>query len=227
MKHLHEEAQLIGSMCLGKPLQGRHTADEQAGIHAASRQRSVLITVSSPNLNYSRTPQVLKSALQRRHMSKKPSYRRRGSRKLSFVCLHTYRGSVFLRLTDPSAKKRAGPRGNSASQGPTPSPLCPEEGGGGRGQGGQVFASQPRGHRPFSWPRFFIYSTLASVGPFTPKTPPPSIHPHPHLHQVVCYDFVIIYGALSGCACTFTTPSWTPLITGPRRRQSWRDGGAC
>lgn len=40
---------------------------------------------------------------------------------------------------------------------------------------------------------------------------------HPHLHQVVCYDFMIIYGALSSCACTFTTPSWSPLITGPRR----------
>lgn len=24
---------------------------------------------------------------------------------------------------------------------------------------------------------------------------------------------MIIYGALSGCACTFTTPSWSPLIT--------------
>lgn len=31
---------------------------------------------------------------------------------------------------------------------------------------------------------------------------------------------MIIYGALSGCACTFTTPSWSPLITGPRRRET-------
>lgn len=63
--------------------------------------------------------------------------------------------------------------------------------------------------------------------PYSLQTQPPSKHPHPHLHQVVCYDFMIIYGALSGCACTFTTPSWSPLITGPRCRQSWRDGGAC
>lgn len=32
MKHLHEEAQLIGSMCLGKPRQRTHTADEPARI---------------------------------------------------------------------------------------------------------------------------------------------------------------------------------------------------
>lgn len=35
MKHLHEEAWLIGSMCLSKPHQCEHTANEQASILTA------------------------------------------------------------------------------------------------------------------------------------------------------------------------------------------------
>lgn len=35
MKHLHEEAWLIGIMCLSKPHQCEHTANEQDGISTA------------------------------------------------------------------------------------------------------------------------------------------------------------------------------------------------
>lgn len=72
---------------------------------------------------------------------------------------------------------------------------------------------------------YLLYPSIR--GPILSKPCLSQNTPHPHLHQVVCYDFMIIYGALSGCACTFTTPSWSPLITGPRCRQSRRDGGAC
>lgn len=51
MKHLHEEAQLIGSMCLGKPRQCRHAADEQARILAACK-RNIIIIISSQNKNF-------------------------------------------------------------------------------------------------------------------------------------------------------------------------------
>lgn len=40
MKHLHEEAWLIGSMCLSKPHQCEHTANEQASILSASNVTS-------------------------------------------------------------------------------------------------------------------------------------------------------------------------------------------
>lgn len=113
-------------------------------------------------------------------MSKRPSYQRRVSGKLSFVCLRTYGDSIPLRLTAPSAEKWAVEEAlSTASQGLTPSLPCP---GGGQRSGRQVSANQPRGHWPF-WcqmtPPFCIYCTPASVAlfspnPASPKTPPSS-----------------------------------------------------
>lgn len=55
MKHLHEEAQLIGSMCLRKPHQCMHIADEQARILTASN-----VTSSSYPLKIKMSPGLYK-----------------------------------------------------------------------------------------------------------------------------------------------------------------------
>lgn len=151
----------------------------------------------------------------------------RQSGKLSFVCLDMNGGSVLLRLTAPSTEKWAVGEVLNASlkAWPTVCQVQVEV----KGQVGQSLPASQEGTGNFDvrWhPPLFICCTPASVALFSPNRASLGT-PHPHLHQVVCYDFMIIYGALSGCACTFTTPSWSPLITGPRCRQSRRDGGAC
>lgn len=113
-------------------------------------------------------------------MSKRPSYQHREARKLSFVCMDVYEGTSLLRVSAPSPEKwTIGKALKADSQCLTPSLPCL---GGGQRSDRQVFASQPRGHRPF-WCQvthpFWIYYTPASVDLFSPgpaslKTPPSS-----------------------------------------------------
>lgn len=164
-------------------------------------------------------------------MSKRPSFKRRDCGKLSFVCLDMYPGSIFLRLTAPISREVSGWRGTQCCL----SKFDPQS---------AMSRGEVKGWASRSLPAIqegtghlmsddtlihhlvhpSIHGPILSTPSHPQNTPTP---PHPHLHQVVCYDFMIIYGALSGCACTFTTPSWSPLITGPWCRQNRRDGGAC
>lgn len=150
---------------------------------------------------------------------------RRSGGKLPFVCPDTARSltaSIGLEVStskwhfSTASQGLTPPPSNlltttATTQDPQPAHRVQESGGSKVAQAVSLPVSrEAAGHFDVVRPQF----QCANPALFPPH---PSQPRHPHLHQVVCYDFMIIYGALSGCSCTFTTPSWSPLITGPRR----------